>query len=128
MIKNAKICSPTCSYSGSRPHEAFLTTVLLSQLDPQTPVGPAEVVDPVHQIADRLPDVGKPREREAPADLMRVYPPDGAVVPFHDRGIRRGVAKGHQFRIDAPSGTGRAFDPDVRHPLALVRLDDPHVP
>ena len=27
MIKNAKTCSPTCSYSGSRPPETFLTTV-----------------------------------------------------------------------------------------------------
>ena len=26
MIKNAKICSPTFSYSGSRPPETFLTT------------------------------------------------------------------------------------------------------
>ena len=98
------------------------------QPDAQAPVDPAEVVHPVHQIAHRLPDMREPREREAPADLVRVHAPGGAIVSFYGRRVGCGVSQGREFLIDAPLGVSGAFDADIRHPFALIRLDDAHVP
>ncbi len=83
------------------------------QLDLQAPVHPTEVVDPVDQIAHRLTDVGKPRKREASADLVWIHALGRPVVPFHCRGVGGVIAESGQFLIDAPLGASGTFDVEI---------------
>ena len=91
-------------------------------------MNPAKVVHGVHQIADCLTDVREPRERETLAHLVRVHTSSSPVVAFHSRSIWRGVPQRLEFLIDTPLAPSGTLNTDVRDPLALIRLDDPHVP